>query len=45
MYAWGSYMNSYVVVIPFMIVWGISTILWPAFAVRAVRGIIRHSER
>lgn len=38
---WGHQMNSGVVVIPFMGVWGLSALLWPAFALRGLRRYMR----
>lgn len=43
MVVWGSQMNSGIVVIPFMAVWGLSALLWPAFALRTLRAYIRRN--
>lgn len=41
MAVWGHQMNSRGVVIPFMTVWGLSALLWPAFALRGLRRYMR----
>ena len=40
MLRFGSQLNSKVFVYPFMAVWGLSAVVWPFFAVRAVRQLL-----
>jgi hypothetical protein len=44
MLGWGHQMNSRVVVIPFMGIWGSAALLWPAFALRGLRRYMRRDE-
>ena len=44
MLVWGNQMNAAAVVIPFMVIWGLSALLWPAFAVKSLRRYITHSR-
>lgn len=43
MLVWGHQMNSKVLVIPFMGIWGLSALLWPAFALRGLRRYMRRN--
>jgi hypothetical protein len=41
MLSWGKQMNNGILVIPFMAIWGLSALLWPAFALRGLRRYLR----
>lgn len=43
MVIWGGQINSAIIVLPFMGVWGLSALLWPAFALRSLRRYIRRN--
>jgi len=40
MFKFGQQMNSKVLVYPFVAVWGLSALVWPLFAVRAIRTVL-----
>jgi hypothetical protein len=40
MFEYGPQMNSKALVYPFITVWGLSTLVWPLFLVRAIRAVL-----